>query len=161
LRIFANGVYQDVSSGIGHDGTDFFSKDISIFHSGTTERFEFRRGILDSGSRGSRSNLITKRALKGIRCEIKKDAGRKIGGLGFKKRLREFVTLKFKFWDQPEIFEAEFCVLPTLTVFGFELGAPFDCLLGAEWMNAHPHAWIPRDWPEDARNNEEDGSRTE
>lgn len=134
---------------------------MSIFHCGTAEEFVHRIVMLDSGSRGSPGNLISKRALKGIRCETKKDAGCKIRGLGFNKRLKEFVTLKFKFWGQPEIFEVEFRVLPTLTVFGFELGAPFDCLLGAEWMYAHADAWIPRDWPEDARSHDEHGSRTE
>jgi hypothetical protein len=134
---------------------------MSIFHSGTTKEYVHRITILDSGSRGSPGNLVSKRALKGIRCEIKKDAGRKIRGLGFNKRLKEFVMLKFKFWGQPEMFEVEFRVVPTQRLFGFELGAPFDCLLGKEWMVANHERWIPQDWRGGARNNDEDESRTE
>ena len=58
--------------------------------------------------------------------------------------LKKFVILKFKFWGQPEIYEAEFRVVPTLRLFSFEFGAPFDCLLGKEWMVAHKDAWIPQ-----------------
>jgi hypothetical protein len=144
LGTYANWEYQDVGSGIEHVVEDLFSKDMSIFHHGTTEKFTYRKCILDSGSRGSPGNLISKRALREIRCEIKKDAGRKVRGLGFNMRLKNFVILKFRFWGQPEIYEAEFRVAPTLTLFGVEFGAPFDCLLGKDWMEAHQHAWIPQ-----------------
>lgn len=104
---------------------------------------------MDSGSRGPQGNLISKRALNGIRCEVRTDAGREICGLGLCKfLLKEFVRLRFRFWDRPEedeIFEVEFRVLPTITFANFELPG-FDCLLGSEWMDAHPRSWVPRRW---------------
>jgi hypothetical protein len=116
----------------------------------------YRKCLLDTGSRGSQGNLISKTALKGIRCEIKKDAGREVCGLGLKTRLREFVTLRLRFWGKSEIFEVEFRILPTRTLLGFELGPRFDCLIGSEWMVAHPSTWVPRHWLEHVREGDED-----
>jgi hypothetical protein len=108
----------------------------------------FRRCLLDSGSLG---NLITTKALEGIRCSVKKDAGCEVCGLGLKKLLlREFVTLELRIWGLSEIFEVEFRVLPTGALLGLGLGPAFDCLLGSEWMLAHPGAWVQRHWLEHA-----------
>jgi hypothetical protein len=141
-------LYKDITSDICLPKKDVFRKNIFIFHAGATVDPVFRRCLLDSGSHG---NLISKRALKGIRCEIKKDGGHEVWGLGIKKLLlKEFVTLRLKIWGQSEIFEVEFRVLPTGALLGFELGPRFDCLLGSEWMAAHPGAWVPRHWLEHA-----------
>jgi hypothetical protein len=133
--------YKDITSDIDLPKKDPFRKNIFIFHAGSTVDPLFRRCLLDSGSQG---NLITKRALEGIRCEIKKDAGRKVRGLRLRKLLlKEFVTLELRIWGQSETFEVEFRVLPTGGLLGLGLGPAFDCLLGSEWMHAHAGAWVP------------------
>lgn len=144
-------------SRLQHTKEDLFRKDISIFHKAGDEGFVFRRCLLDSGSCGSPGNLISKKALQGITCEINKDSGREVSGLGPRMVLKEFVTLKCRFWDSPQIFEVEFRVLSTRSLFGFDfVGLGCDCLLGSEWMTAHPEAWVLPLWQRQVPENNRD-----
>jgi hypothetical protein len=118
---------------------DTLVKDISIFQAGASGEYVPRSCTLDSGAP---INLISQGALKGIQCNVKCGPLGVVRGLGsFRFPVKETVTLRFRFWDRDEIFEAEFRVLPTIRIFDREVGPGFDILLCWNWMKTHRRAW--------------------
>jgi hypothetical protein len=140
----ANPAQPTVSTGQQHASPKTAMGDIFIFKAQERSEKEWRKVLFDSGSA---VNFVSIKALEDLQHDIKtteSSKGDKVLSLSSWVRPKGIVWLRFKFRDEPTIYEEEFYVLPKKKLWflrSVDVGPGFDCLLGWTWMAAHRNLW--------------------